>query len=70
MIFLSIKTSYICAFSVTLYFSLTIILLPSVGVPTSRAGSLIVSDDTVRRDMFYNGNFKNERTAVVMRLAR
>ena len=40
------------------------------GVPTSRAGSIIVSEDTVKRDMFYSGDIKEEKTAVVMRLAR
>ncbi|KAL8616312.1 hypothetical protein ACOMHN_056255 [Nucella lapillus] len=41
-----------------------------LGVPTSRAASLVVSDDTVIRDQFYNGLPRRERTAVVLRLAR
>uniref|UniRef100_UPI0037E9B91C protein adenylyltransferase SelO-like n=1 Tax=Semicossyphus pulcher TaxID=241346 RepID=UPI0037E9B91C len=41
----------------------------SLGVPTSRAASLIVSDQPVIRDQFYNGNVKTERGAVVLRLA-
>lgn len=41
-----------------------------LGVPTSRAASLIVSDEPVIRDQFYNGNVKTERGAVVLRLAR
>ncbi|XP_048806868.1 protein adenylyltransferase SelO-like isoform X2 [Lagopus muta] len=39
-----------------------------LGIPTSRAASLVVSDDDVWRDQFYNGNIKKER--VVLRLAK
>ncbi|XP_028288606.1 protein adenylyltransferase SelO, mitochondrial-like isoform X2 [Parambassis ranga] len=41
-----------------------------LGVPTSRAASLIVSEEPVLRDQFYNGNVKTERGAVVLRLAQ
>ncbi|XP_029384769.1 uncharacterized protein LOC115060800 [Echeneis naucrates] len=41
-----------------------------LGVPTSRAASLIVSEEPVLRDQFYNGNVKKERGAVVLRLAK
>ncbi|KAF7664649.1 hypothetical protein LDENG_00170480 [Lucifuga dentata] len=41
-----------------------------LGVPTSRAASLIVSEEAVLRDQFYNGNVKTERGAVVLRLAK
>uniref|UniRef100_A0A8C9FI99 Selenoprotein O n=1 Tax=Pavo cristatus TaxID=9049 RepID=A0A8C9FI99_PAVCR len=41
-----------------------------LGVPTSRAASLVVSDDDVWRDQFYDGNIKKERGAVVLRLAK
>ncbi|XP_059182952.1 protein adenylyltransferase SelO-like [Centropristis striata] len=41
-----------------------------LGIPTSRAASLIVSDEPVIRDQFYNGNVKTERGAVVLRLAK
>jgi uncharacterized protein YdiU (UPF0061 family) len=41
-----------------------------LGIPTSRAASIVVSDDPVTRDQFYNGNFKTERAAVVLRLAK
>ncbi|XP_070842510.1 protein adenylyltransferase SelO-like [Chaetodon trifascialis] len=41
-----------------------------LGVPTSRAASLIVSDEPVMRDQFYDGNVKTERGAVVLRLAK
>ncbi|KAG7231254.1 hypothetical protein INR49_012085, partial [Caranx melampygus] len=41
-----------------------------LGVPTSRAASLIVSEEPVVRDQFYNGNVKKERGAVVLRLAK
>jgi serine/tyrosine/threonine adenylyltransferase len=41
-----------------------------LGVPTSRAASLIVSNDTkVQRDKLYNGNAKMEKCAVVLRVA-
>lgn len=42
----------------------------ALGIPTSRAASLVVSYDQVIRDQFYNGNFKKERAAVVLRLAQ
>ncbi|XP_064300902.1 protein adenylyltransferase SelO isoform X1 [Phalacrocorax carbo] len=41
-----------------------------LGIPTSRAASLVVSDDDVWRDQFYNGNIKTERGAIVLRLAK
>lgn len=41
-----------------------------LGIPTSRAASLVVSDDAVWRDQFYNGNIKKERGAIVLRLAK
>lgn len=40
------------------------------GIPTSRAATLVVSEDPVIRDQFYNGNIKRERAAVVLRLAK
>ncbi|KAL4230798.1 hypothetical protein ACF0H5_011173 [Mactra antiquata] len=42
----------------------------SLGIPTSRAATLVVSDDPVIRDQFYNGNIKQEKAAVVLRLAK
>ncbi|XP_036376885.1 protein adenylyltransferase SelO-like [Megalops cyprinoides] len=41
-----------------------------LGVPTSRAASIILSEEPVWRDQFYNGNVKKERGAVVLRLAK
>lgn len=41
-----------------------------LGIPTSRAASLVVSDDVVWRDQFYNGNLTKERGAVVLRVAK
>ncbi|XP_039982559.1 protein adenylyltransferase SelO-like [Xiphias gladius] len=41
-----------------------------LGVPTSRAASLIVSEELVLRDQFYSGDVKTERGAVVLRLAK
>jgi uncharacterized protein YdiU (UPF0061 family) len=44
--------------------------MEALRVPTSRAASLIVSDQTkVKRDPLYNGNVLDEKCAVVMRLA-
>ncbi|GAB9471902.1 Selenoprotein o [Globisporangium polare] len=43
----------------------------ALGVPTTRAASVVVSrETTVVRDMFYDGNPKKEPTAVVMRIAQ
>ncbi|NXW30365.1 SELO protein, partial [Phaetusa simplex] len=41
-----------------------------LAIPTSRAASLVVSDDDVWRDQFYNGNINKERGAIVLRLAK
>lgn len=38
-------------------------------IPTSRAASLVVSEDPVIRDQFYNGNVQTEQAAVVLRVA-
>jgi len=39
------------------------------GIPTTRAAALVVSSDLVKRDKFYNGSVRNERAAIVLRLA-
>ena len=44
--------------------------MQALGVPTSRAASLVVSEDVAWRDQFYNGNPRQEPTAVVLRLSR
>uniref|UniRef100_UPI00398F634B protein adenylyltransferase SelO-like isoform X1 n=1 Tax=Pristiophorus japonicus TaxID=55135 RepID=UPI00398F634B len=41
-----------------------------LGIPTSRAASLVVSNDDVKRDQFYNGSVKNEKGAIVLRVAK
>jgi len=41
-----------------------------LGVPTTRALSLVSTGDQVMRDMFYNGNPEFEPGAIVMRVAR
>ena len=41
----------------------------ALGVPTTRAASLIVSDSTVARDKLYTGNVIHEKCAVVTRVA-
>ncbi|XP_013381655.1 uncharacterized protein LOC106152576 [Lingula anatina] len=40
-----------------------------LGIPTSRAATLVTSSDPVMRDQFYDGHPKAERGAVVLRLA-
>lgn len=40
-----------------------------LGIPTTRALSLAVADSTVERDMFYDGNPRHERCAVVCRVS-
>ncbi|XP_012863606.1 protein adenylyltransferase SelO-like [Echinops telfairi] len=41
-----------------------------LGIPPSRAASLVVSDDDVWRDPLYDGNIVKERGAVVLRIAK
>ncbi|XP_036431243.1 selenoprotein O2 [Colossoma macropomum] len=41
----------------------------ALGIPTTRAGSLVTSDLYVQRDAFYSGNPKPERCSVVLRIA-
>ena len=41
----------------------------SLGIPTTRAASLVLSESTVDRDKLYNGNVIAERCAVVTRVA-
>ncbi|XP_051971133.1 protein adenylyltransferase SelO-like [Xyrauchen texanus] len=41
-----------------------------LGIPTSRSLSLVLSEEPVWRDPFYNGNVIKERGAVVLRLAK
>ncbi|KRX02170.1 hypothetical protein PPERSA_06365 [Pseudocohnilembus persalinus] len=40
-----------------------------LGIPTTRAASLIVTDDLCQRDKLYTGNVIQERCAVVLRLS-
>ncbi|KAJ0403743.1 hypothetical protein ATCC90586_006553 [Pythium insidiosum] len=43
----------------------------ALGIPTTRAGSVVTSrKTTVLRDQFYDGNAREEPTAVVLRVAR
>nr|XP_039251485.1 protein adenylyltransferase SelO-1, mitochondrial-like [Styela clava] len=41
----------------------------NLGIPTTRAGSCITSDSRVIRDIFYDGNPKNEQCTVISRIA-
>lgn len=40
-----------------------------LGVPTTRAGSIVTSDSRVVRDVYYSGHPRNERCSVVLRIA-
>lgn len=40
-----------------------------LGVPTTRAGTLVTSDTKVVRDVFYTGNAIMERATVITRIA-
>lgn len=41
-----------------------------LGIPTTRAGSCITSDDTVIRDIFYDGHPRHEKCTVISRIAQ
>lgn len=41
----------------------------SLGVPTTRAGSLVICEELVKRDPYYNGNIRMEHAAVVLRIS-
>ncbi|XP_012881220.1 PREDICTED: selenoprotein O [Dipodomys ordii] len=40
-----------------------------LGIPTTRAGACVTSESTVVRDVFYDGNPRYEKCAVVLRIA-
>lgn len=40
-----------------------------LGIPTTRAGSLVLTDDYTERDPFYNRKVIKEQCAVVLRIA-
>ncbi|KAI3370800.1 hypothetical protein L3Q82_007336 [Scortum barcoo] len=40
-----------------------------LGIPTTRAGSVVTSDSKVIRDVYYSGNPRHERCSVVLRIA-
>ena len=42
-------------------------LMAGLGIPTSRAVSLVVADEPVKRDPLYNGNITFENASVVLR---
>lgn len=44
--------------------------MAGLGVPTTRAGSLVIADDTVVRDPFYDGRIKVEKAAIVLRVCK
>ena len=42
----------------------------ALGIPTTRAATIVTSSSTVPRDILYNGNVRSERCAVITRIAR
>mmetsp|Transcript_11861 Transcript_11861/g.43364 ORF Transcript_11861/g.43364 Transcript_11861/m.43364 type:complete len:690 (-) Transcript_11861:81-2150(-) len=44
--------------------------MSGLGIPTARSLSVVTSNDTVHRDMFYNGNVIGESAAVTARVAK
>ena len=44
-------------------------LMHALGIPTTRAGSITVTDDTAERDPLYQHHVVNEKCAVVMRIS-
>lgn len=40
-----------------------------LGVPTTRAGSVVISDSRVVRDILYDGNPRMEGCSIVLRIA-
>jgi uncharacterized protein YdiU (UPF0061 family) len=40
-----------------------------LGIPTTRAGTIVTSDSRVTRDIFYDGNAIDERATIITRLA-
>eukprot|EP01102_Stenamoeba_stenopodia_P017006 TRINITY_DN6031_c0_g1_i2.p1 TRINITY_DN6031_c0_g1~~TRINITY_DN6031_c0_g1_i2.p1 ORF type:complete len:636 (-),score=139.50 TRINITY_DN6031_c0_g1_i2:338-2245(-) len=40
-----------------------------LGIPTTRAGTVVTSDSRIARDIFYNGNVIMERCSIVLRIA-
>ena len=43
--------------------------MAALGIPTTRAASLVTSDTYILRDQFYTGDVKRERASVITRLA-
>ena len=43
--------------------------MAGLGIPTTRAGSLVITDEDVRRDPFYNGRIRIEKAAIVLRIS-
>ncbi|CAF1151995.1 unnamed protein product [Rotaria sordida] len=41
-----------------------------LGIPTTRAGTCVTSDDYVIRDIYYDGNPKQERCTIISRIAQ
>lgn len=42
--------------------------MAGLNIPTTRAVSIVVTDELVKRDPFYNGKIRIEKAAIVMRM--
>jgi serine/tyrosine/threonine adenylyltransferase len=43
--------------------------MAGLGIPTTRAASLVLADEQVQRDPFYDGRIRMEKAAIVLRLS-
>ena len=43
--------------------------MAGLGIPTTRAVSLVIADEDVKRDPFYNGRIRIEKAAIVLRMS-
>lgn len=60
---------YMCTFCLVTTNHLLKLYDTHAGIPTTRAAALVVSNDPVIRDQFYDGRPEIERAAMVMRIA-
>jgi len=42
--------------------------MAGLNIATTRAASLVVADEPVKRDPLYNGNIKIEKAAIILRI--
>ena len=44
--------------------------MAGLGIPTTRAASLVIADENIKRDPFYDGRIRVEKAAQVLRTAK